>query len=196
MGLSFADIKRWGLYRTSKQKQQALDAMVSEYGNGTLVQDIAGTADQIVLDDTTTPGVLQIRAAPNLATSTIRAKPVPRTAVPTVTPGTGAGTGPTVVDVAGDDDEVYIEITTGSSPVSSATIFELNWTSAYAQTPIVTVVPVNQTAWGWQNAQAKAVYFDKATSTGSKAVVRVGTTALSAATTYSWVVRTRARTAP
>lgn len=36
MGLSLADIKRWGLYRTSKQKQATLDAMVSEYGNGTL----------------------------------------------------------------------------------------------------------------------------------------------------------------
>lgn len=72
MGLSLADIKKWGLLRGGASKQKAFDALVSGDGNVTsaALPTLVGTPGQVIrLSDGDDKGALLIWAVPAGASS-------------------------------------------------------------------------------------------------------------------------------
>lgn len=128
--------------------------------------------------------------------ATVRASKLRGNSAPTIALGTGAGDATAVVSLLyGTDLAFRVDITTGAAPATGQTIFEATFAEAYdvLKPPIVFLVPHNRRAWDQQNTANKAVAVDLAKTTGAKLVVQAGTTALQAATTYSWVVLTAVR---
>lgn len=103
---------------------------------------------------------------------------------PTIAAGTGAGTTPTVT-VAGSDQGGLITVTTGTTPTASATVATVTFGQAFSTAPravILTPAGPNSAPLSG-NAQ---VYLDSASTTATAFVLKVGSTALTAATAYKW----------
>lgn len=101
------------------------------------------------------------------------------TATPSNTPGTGAGTGPTVT-ISGSDQAGLITITTGSSPAANATLVTVTFSATYGAAPrAISLDPANA------NAAGANVWVDSASAAAGTFTLKVGT-ALAASTTYTW----------
>jgi hypothetical protein len=107
---------------------------------------------------------------------------------PTFTAGTGAGTGPTISFTSGaNDDQGWINVTTGTSPAASAGVVTILYGGTYSAIRKCSVDPANGAA-GILTTSGRA-YIPVSTSTVSQFVITVGTTALTASTTYQWLYR-------
>lgn len=100
---------------------------------------------------------------------------------PTIAAGTGAGTSPTV-SIVGTDTAGRITITTGTTPTANATIATITFAGgAYGTAPYVSLTPSNQPA-----AALSGANMPFPTSSTTTFVLTAGTTALTAATTYTF----------
>jgi trimeric autotransporter adhesin len=99
----------------------------------------------------------------------------------TFTAGVGAGTGPTI-SVTGSGLGGTISVLTGSAPTASAAVVTVTFSSAYLTAPSVIICPANSAAALLTGTAA--VYLISTSTTNF--VLEVGSTALSATTTYLW----------
>jgi hypothetical protein len=103
---------------------------------------------------------------------------------PTIAAGAGAGTGPTVT-ISGNDRAGRISVTTGTAPSASAIVATVTFSTAFGAAPrAVLLTPAGPLA-GALSGNA-AVYLDSASTTTGVFVIKVGSTGLTAATTYLW----------
>lgn len=103
---------------------------------------------------------------------------------PTISGGTGAGTG-SAVTIAGSDVRGVISLTTGSSPATSATVFTLTFSKAYTAAPKMVILQAeNDLAQALTGAGAVRAYSSDITTTTF--VAKIGTPALAASQTYKW----------
>lgn len=110
------------------------------------------------------------------------------TSAPSISGGTGAGTGPTV-SIAGNDLSGYITVTTGTSPAgTNAIIATITFNIAYSAAPIVLVLPGNNAAEDLNNAEHVRVPVTGQTNGTSTTAFNLisGTAGLAATTTYIW----------
>lgn len=109
-----------------------------------------------------------------------------RGSTPTIAAGAGAGSSPTVsVSATGTDLAGYIDVTTGSTPGTSATVVTVTFASAWASAPVVLLVPANNATKALSVAQQ--VFIDANTGVSTTAfVITSGGTALTGATAYRW----------
>lgn len=117
--------------------------------------------------------------AGNLQTNSIRSNGL----APAIAAGTGAGTSPTI-SISGSDMAGTITLTTGTLPTLSATIATITYNVPYGIKPHVVLTPVNSNAALLSGVTM--VYVNDASSSNSVFVLTAGTTALSAATAYTW----------
>ena len=101
---------------------------------------------------------------------------------PTATNGTGSGTTPTVT-FSGSDAAMNLQILTGTSPSTSATIITLAFAKSWTSTPVCIIQP---TTYVTQALQAATGTFVTSTVTTAHIVMTSGITALTGATTYNW----------
>jgi len=107
----------------------------------------------------------------------------PRTGVPSVAAGTGAGTGPTVTLVRQSDSAFTLSVIPGSTPAVNATVATVTFASAYAAAPHWSLAAGNAaTALLSGNS---ACYGQSTTTTF---VLKSGPTALTQSTTYLFEV--------
>jgi len=99
----------------------------------------------------------------------------------TIAAGAGSGTGASG-SVSGNDMAGKIDITTGSSPSTSATIVTITFNAAYASAPTVILTPGNAASAALTGGTQ---VFISSTST-TNFIVLSGSTALSASTQYIW----------
>jgi hypothetical protein len=103
---------------------------------------------------------------------------------PTIAAGAGAGTGPTVT-IAGNDRAGRVSVLTGTAPSASAVVATVTFGAALGSAPkAVLLTPAGPLA-GALSGNA-AVYLDSASTTTAVFVLKVGSTNLTAATTYLW----------
>lgn len=95
--------------------------------------------------------------------------------------GAGAGTGPST-SVTGGDAAGKIDITTGTSPSTSATVVTITFNAGYAVAPTVILTPGNAAAAALTGATQ---VFISGTGT-TNFVITSGSSALSASTQYIW----------
>jgi hypothetical protein len=105
---------------------------------------------------------------------------------PTVAPGTGAGTSPTVAVVAYSSDlSGWITVTTGTSPTASATVATLTFGTAYAYPgPKCSSYPANPATAALVGV-AQANMFPAGATTTTQTLTQ-GSAALAASTAYEW----------
>jgi hypothetical protein len=105
------------------------------------------------------------------------------TSVPTMAPGTGAGTSPTCTTVTGNNNSMVLSCTTGTSPAASATLATITYSGTLAKAPSgCQLTPLN-------NASSSAMYdLHLTTPSTTSFTIVVGTTSLSASTNYSFNV--------
>jgi hypothetical protein len=100
---------------------------------------------------------------------------------PTIAAGTGAGTSPTV-SIAGTDNAGTITVTTGTLPTgTNATVCTVTFSKAYVSAPYIVFCPSNSTA-----ATLSGVTMVYPTTGTTSFTIVSGTTALTAASTYTW----------
>jgi hypothetical protein len=103
---------------------------------------------------------------------------------PTVTAGAGAGTTPTV-SVAGTDVSGVITVLTGTTPGASGVVATLNFSAAYGAAPkAVLLLPAGPNSAPLSGTGQ--VYADSSNITTAKFDISVGSSALTAATSYKW----------
>lgn len=103
------------------------------------------------------------------------------TDVPTIIAGAGAGTSPTV-SITGSDSDGIVNVTTGTLPTgTNAVVAQIVFTRNYASTTYPILYPANAST---ATLSGVSMTFTNGTSTGWK--ITSGTTALTAATAYSW----------
>ena len=103
---------------------------------------------------------------------------------PTISAGAGAGTSPTV-SISGDDAQGYIDLTTGTSPSSSATVVTVRFANDHGRVPIsIPLAPANPATEGLSGTSS--VHVALAASSGAEFVIKVGAGRLSARTRYRW----------
>lgn len=100
---------------------------------------------------------------------------------PGVAGGAGAGTGPTVTLSNATDISGLINLTTGTTPSTGATVLTVTFNAAYGSAPNVVLFPANANA-----ATLSGITMVYATSTTTTFVVTSGTTGLTGATDYKW----------
>jgi hypothetical protein len=103
---------------------------------------------------------------------------------PTIAAGTGAGTGPTVV-ITGNDNAGVITVTTGTAPAASATVVTITFGQAFGVTPRAVILTDASPSAAALSGPGK-VYADQSTLGLTSWQVKVGATALAAATQYKW----------
>jgi hypothetical protein len=102
---------------------------------------------------------------------------------PTVVPGTGAGTGPTLALNSNSNDlSGYLSVTTGSSPAANATVATFTFGTAYATLAKCVLWPANAAASTLSGASNPYVPVGSA----SNFTIASNSTALAAATLYTW----------
>ena len=107
---------------------------------------------------------------------------------PSIAASTGAGTSPTVSILTGSTDKAgWISITTGSTPTASAIVATITFATAYGITPKVELEPANNTAAALSGTGA--CWADYSASSTTTFPILVGSTALSASTTYIFEYR-------
>jgi hypothetical protein len=96
--------------------------------------------------------------------------------------GAGAGTSTETLSITGNDAGGLITLHTGTSPTgSNAVIWTITFAGTYASAPYVTLTPNDSTAAALSGATQIFV-----TSSATTFVLTSGSTALTAATTYTW----------
>ena len=122
-------------------------------------------------------------ATKNLFTN---ANAVPDPQIPAIVGGSGAGSSPTVSIVKGNDRNMQINVSTGSSPAASAPIAIINFGIPFAggYIPSPKFSPANAAAAALNGGNQ--VFMDATLS--SEFIVTAGSTGLSASTTYLWNV--------
>ncbi len=106
------------------------------------------------------------------------------TSAPTIAAGAGAGTSPTVT-VSGTDLGHQVNVTTGTSPATSATVATVTFNVAYGAAPkVIQLTPANSVTAAL-NGTAQ-IYVDAASTTTTVYVIKVGSGGLAASTAYSW----------
>lgn len=106
-------------------------------------------------------------------------------AAPTIAPGTGAGTSPTVsVSAASTDLNGVISVTTGSAPAASATIATITFAIPYKTGAVQTILvfPANTAA----NELQPPIFVPIAGNSGNSFNIASGTVALTGSTAYFW----------
>jgi hypothetical protein len=101
-------------------------------------------------------------------------------AIPTVTPGTGAGTSPTIACTDCHDNGGYISVTTGSSPAATSVVVTLTFSQAYNHASC-TLTPGNSNASALTGATQVSSF-----PTTTTLAVSSGGTNLTASTMYQW----------
>lgn len=106
-------------------------------------------------------------------------------AIPTIAPGTGSGTSPTVVTVqaASTDLSGYINITTGTSPTAAGPVATITFNIPYTIAPKCSIEGSNAAAMALTAARP---YIAPANTTTAHFVVTANATALTASTAYQW----------
>lgn len=107
------------------------------------------------------------------------------TSAPTIAPGPGAGTTPTI-SLTGNDLGGYISITTGAAPALAAQLALITFNIPYSAVPnSITLTPANVNAALLSGVTM--VYVDQATGiTAANFQITSGATALTTLTTYQW----------
>jgi hypothetical protein len=100
------------------------------------------------------------------------------------TTSTGAGTGGSSSSSVCGDLVGTINIVTGTSPATSATVFTYSYTSAFGAKPKVILQPANAAAAALTGSGK--VYIDDASSSNTQMIMKSGSSALAASTTYIW----------
>lgn len=104
---------------------------------------------------------------------------------PTIAAGAGAGTAPTISGggngLIGTDISGRVTLTTGTIPTAAATIVTITFNRPYGSAPYVLLYPANAAT-----ALLSGVSMVYVTSTTTTFLIVAGTTALTAATQYSW----------
>jgi len=98
----------------------------------------------------------------------------------TIAAGTGAGTSPTIT-ITGNDVAGIVNLTTGSSPVTSGAIFSITFANAYGATPKAVLLVAAATL----SASAGNGFVSALSTTGWTWSNRTGVT-LTASATYAW----------
>lgn len=107
--------------------------------------------------------------------------------VPTAAAGTGAGTGPTIT-VAGNSISGTITVLTGSAPAASnATIATISFPAAFDAAPYASISPANAAAAALSGATA--CFVDSASAAVGSFVMKAGSSALAATTSYIFSYR-------
>jgi len=107
---------------------------------------------------------------------------VPGTPTIATSSGAGAGTGPTL-SVSGSDVSGLVTVTTGSGPITGATVAQITYNTGYATAPnSVTLTPANAAAAALSGATN--VYMSVSNPTSF--VITSGSSALTASTQYKW----------
>lgn len=104
----------------------------------------------------------------------------PSSMPPSIAPGTGAGTSPTISLTGGDRNGV-ITVTTGTTPAGTSTIVTVTYHAAYDNDTYPVLFPANAITAALNGLTM--VYTTGSTTTFT---ITSGTAALGAATTYSW----------
>ena len=105
---------------------------------------------------------------------------------PSIVAGTGAGTAPTVSVGSGSTDlNGYVNITTGTTCATDATVVTLTFNTAYQSAPrCIIITPANKIT---QNlTKGKECFVDQASITSTTFTITSNTTALTDATAYQW----------
>lgn len=105
---------------------------------------------------------------------------------PSIVAGTGAGTAPTVSVGSGSTDlSGYVNITTGTTCATDATVVTLTFSTAYQSAPrCIIITPANKIT---QNlTKGKECFVDQASITSTTFTITSNTTALTDATAYQW----------
>lgn len=101
---------------------------------------------------------------------------------PANTPGTGAGTSPTI-SVTGNDAAGYVTIATGTSPTASGNIVTVTFSTALVNTPkSIQLTPANEAA----ATELVKFYVDQATVSTSAWIIKNTAVGLTASTTYKF----------
>jgi hypothetical protein len=100
---------------------------------------------------------------------------------PSVASGLGAGTSPTL-SLTGVDNSFSVNLTTGSTPSVSSTIFTITFQQTYSYTPRVVFSPANSLSASLNSTSA--VYVSSITSSGF--ILNSNSTALIPSTAYDW----------
>lgn len=143
-------------------------------------QDVLGTGTNPI-------STLTIAHGGTTGTSLIKAPHIVTAGTPVIGCSTGAGTSPSVCTVTGNDEAGIINITTGTAPASSSTIFTMSMS-----TPCTTMVyPVTQAS----NLNAASLTGNTHTyAAGSSTTswsMTSNATGLAASTAYAWTYVTR-----
>lgn len=158
------------------------------------VKTVFGTTNQVIVTFDASGGVtfslpqdIAPTSSPTFATLNID-KIRGSAGMPTVTLGTGAGTGATITLTRGSDLKLRVDLTTGTAPVAAATIFTITFAKSYGlyTPPLVDIIPGNRISWQQQATSTGAIGVNLASTTGNAVVIQSGNTALSASTNYSW----------
>lgn len=107
----------------------------------------------------------------------------PKSGVPTIAAGAGAGTSPTVSLTNPNDSAFALNVTTGSSPSASANIAVVTFATAYATAPHVVFSPGNAAA-----ATLSGTSSVWATASTTAVTLHSNTTGLAGSTSYVWQV--------
>lgn len=169
----------WVLTSTSANTINAIgwdyNPDLSSVGGSTVNHYLLWRSGNMGLGDNT-PGE-KLSVAGNIKTRHL----IGQSTAPSIAAGSGAGTGPTVslsnsTDIAG-----LINVTTGSSPSTAATVVTITFNAAYGTAPNVIITPAGANAAALSGTTQ--VY---TTSTTTTFVITSGSAALTASTDYKW----------
>lgn len=201
-GVSFDSALKWQIIDTSGNYLLSLNdttgtaAFAMLYATSTPtaknIRLITGSAGRLLLEQS--PTVNRITAlAPNaslIVDSAIKAVGLNHlagtTAAPTIVAGTGAGTSPTVSVGSGSTDlSGYVNITTGTTCATDATVATITFNAAYATAPrCIILTPANKIT---QNLiKGKECFVDQSGITTTTFTITSNTTALTDATAYKF----------
>lgn len=157
--------------------------------------NVQGTPNQVIVDSTTIPGTLVYKTPQDIAATSSPTFHDVRTSQnrnasrqpKLYAPGTGAGTGPTVV-TQGNDQFIYLDLTTGTACAANQSVIGWNFAEAFpaGYVPFILVHPINPMAWDRQNTANKALSPVNVTETGF--ALAVGSNALADATNYKFII--------
>jgi len=103
---------------------------------------------------------------------------------PSISAGTGAGTGATV-NISGSDMAGWISVVAGTAPSTSATIATITFNVAYSTAPVcISLTPANIS--GATLSAASMVYVNRAGITTTTFAITSGTAGLTTLGTYEW----------
>lgn len=168
------------IIRSAGGPSQGLIATVN--GNITTNTVDTGLASSANTDPTYNATGDLVLSGANANGSVLAARVVSVGSTPSNTPGTGAGTGPTVT-VTGDDMAGALSVLTGTGPSASATVVTITFNAPYTAAPAGVCLQSSNTAAAALTGNAQVFVSSLTQNTW---VLTVGSTNLAATTTYTW----------